>query len=91
MLRKRMNTVSQTQKPLQPLVFTAREMGQRAFLLHAMQHLRMDHEQFCKRISIPRKTLDKWLAPIGTAESRVMPDMAWSYIQDLLNNFKNVR
>lgn len=62
-------------------------VSQQDFLRDAMQQLGMTRDQFCKRISVPRKTFDKWLAPEGSKESRAMPEMAWSYIRDILNNF----
>ncbi|MNN42731.1 aspartate carbamoyltransferase [compost metagenome] len=61
--------------------------SQQDFLREAMQQLGMTRDQFCKRISVPRKTFDKWLAPEGSKEFRAMPEMAWSYIRDILNNF----
>lgn len=61
--------------------------NQQEFLRDAMQQLGMTRDEFCKRISVPRKTFDKWLAPTGSSEARAMPEMAWSYIRDILMNF----
>lgn len=63
-------------------------VSQQDFLRDAMQKLGMTRDQFCKRISVPRKTLDKWLAPEGSKESRAMPEMAWAYIREILDSFK---
>jgi transcriptional regulator with XRE-family HTH domain len=57
---------------------------QQEFLRDAMRQLGMTREQFCKRISVPRKTLDKWLSPDGSIDKRAMPDMAWAYINEIL-------
>ena len=63
---------------------------QQEFLREAMRRLGMTRDQFCKRISVPRKTFDKWLAPDGTSDKRKMPDIAWSYINEILDrNNKN--
>ncbi|RMP38529.1 hypothetical protein ALO95_200056 [Pseudomonas syringae pv. antirrhini] len=64
-------------------------VSQQDFLRDAMQQLGMTRDQFCKRISVPRKTFDKWLAPEGSKECRAMPEIAWSYVRDILNNFGN--
>jgi hypothetical protein len=61
--------------------------SQQDYLRDAMQHLGMTRDQFSKRISVPRKTFDKWLAPEGSKEFRAMPEMAWSYIREILSNF----
>jgi hypothetical protein len=52
--------------------------------MNAKGRLGMTRDQLCKRISVPRKTLDKWMAPEGTKEHRGMPEMAWSYVRDVL-------
>lgn len=60
-------------------------ISQQEFLRAAMQRLGMTRDQFCKRISVPRKTFDKWMAPDDTSDKRKMPDIAWSYIKEILN------
>ena len=64
-----------------------KEISQQDFLRDAMQRLGMTREQFCKRISVPPKTFNKWMAPTGANDYRNMPEMAWSYIRDILSNF----
>ena len=51
-----------------------------------MKRLGMTRDEFCLRISVPRKTLDKWLAPEGSNEKRVMAEMAWAYIKEILGD-----
>lgn len=51
-----------------------------------MTQLNMTRDEMCKRISVPRKTFDKWLAPVGSNEHRNMPEIAWAYIREILAN-----
>jgi DNA-binding transcriptional regulator YiaG len=59
---------------------------QQEFLLGAIETLGMSRVDFAKRISVPKKTLDKWLAAEGTSDQRAMPEMAWAYIKEILEN-----
>jgi hypothetical protein len=61
-------------------------MEQQEFLRNAMKQMGMTRDEFCKRISVPRKTLDKWLAPSGSNEFRKMPEIAWSYVKEILQD-----
>lgn len=61
-------------------------MNQQEFLRDAMTQLNMTRDEMCKRISVPRKTFDKWLAPVGSNEHRNMPEIAWAYIREILAN-----
>lgn len=62
------------------------KQSQQEFLLDAMARLGMDRKAFCERISVPKRTLEKWLASDESVDKRVMPDMAWSYIREILEN-----
>lgn len=64
-------------------------LTQQEFLLKAIEQLGLTRVEFAKRISVPKKTLDKWLAADGTADKRVMPEMAWAYIKEILQNSEN--
>jgi hypothetical protein len=59
--------------------------SQQDFLRVAMQSLGLTRDEFGKRFSVPRSTLDKWLAPDGSKEHRGMPDIAWAYIREILS------
>ena len=59
---------------------------QQEFLLDAMTRLGMDRKAFCERISVPKRTLEKWLASDESVDKRAMPEMAWSYIKEILEN-----
>ena len=57
---------------------------QQHLLRDAMSKLGMTRAAFAKRISVPDKTLDKWLAPANTSDFRAMPDVVWAYIREIL-------
>lgn len=63
-------------------------MTQQEFLLDAMQKLGMTRLEFCARISVPKKTLDKWLAADDAVDKRAMPEIAWAYINEILESNK---
>ncbi|PXX20989.1 MULTISPECIES: transcriptional regulator [Burkholderia] len=50
-----------------------------------MAILGMTRAEFAQRISVPSKTLDKWLAPAGTSDFRNMPDVVWAYVREILD------
>lgn len=66
-------------------VENARSQTQQEFLRDAMSRLEMTRSAFAKRISVPEKTLDKWLAPANTSDARSMPDVVWAYIREILH------
>jgi hypothetical protein len=66
-----------------------KDLNQQEFLRDAMARLNMTRDEMCKRISVPRKTFDKWLAPEGSNEHRGMPEIAWAYIREILANEQN--
>jgi hypothetical protein len=59
-------------------------LSQQEFLKDAIQRLGMTRVGFAKRISVPEKTLDKWLAPVGTCDFRPLPEVVWSYVREIL-------
>ncbi|MBB1636083.1 transcriptional regulator [Cupriavidus sp. UME77] len=62
----------------------AGEQPQQEFLREAMGSLGMTRVAFAKRISVPEKTLDKWLAPTETTDFRNMPEVVWAYVRENL-------
>ncbi|MDN7726546.1 transcriptional regulator [Burkholderia gladioli] len=62
----------------------ATSLPQQEFLRQAMTTLGMTRAQFAKRISVPIKTLDKWLAPKDTTDFRNLPDVVWAYVREIL-------
>jgi hypothetical protein len=60
------------------------QLTQQEFLRDAMQRLGMTRDEFAARIAVKRKTLDNWLLPPGDS-ARGMPDMAWKFIQEILD------
>ena len=59
-------------------------LTQQEFLRHAITTLGMTRAEFARRISVPIKTLDKWLAPADTGDFRNMPDGVWAYVREVL-------
>ena len=64
------------------------KQSQQDFLRDAMQSLGLSRDGFSRRFSVPRSTLDKWLAPTGSNEYRAMPEMAWAYVSEVLSENK---
>jgi hypothetical protein len=58
--------------------------SQQEFLREAMTALGMTRAAFAKRISVPEKTLDKWMAPADTTDFRNMPEVVWAYVREIL-------
>ncbi|SIO72766.1 hypothetical protein SAMN05444172_9249 [Burkholderia sp. GAS332] len=59
-------------------------VSQQEFLRDAIHRLGLTRAGFAKRISVPEKTLDKWLAPAETTDFRNMPEVVWAYIREIL-------
>ncbi|WP_080430186.1 transcriptional regulator [Burkholderia ubonensis] len=57
---------------------------QQEFLREAMQALGLTRAAFATRISVPEKTLNKWLASANTGDYRNMPDVVWAYVREIL-------
>lgn len=62
----------------------AKVQTQQEFLREAMQSLGLTRAAFAARISVPEKTLNKWLAPGDTGDYRNMPDVVWAYVREIL-------
>ena len=60
------------------------QLSQQEFLRDAMHRLSMTRDEFAQRIAVKRKTLDNWLLPPSDS-ARGMPDMAWRFIQEILD------
>jgi len=58
--------------------------SQQMFLREAMATLGMTRAEFAQRISVPMKTLDKWMAPSETSDFRNMPEVVWAYVREIL-------
>ncbi|MEW6347089.1 MAG: transcriptional regulator [Paraburkholderia sp.] len=62
----------------------ANVQAQQDFLREAMQTLGLTRTAFATRISVPEKTLNKWLAPCDTGDYRNMPGVVWAYVREIL-------
>jgi transcriptional regulator with XRE-family HTH domain len=63
---------------------TLSELAQQDFLRLAMQQLGTTRDEFASRISVARRTLDKWLLPNESPDFRGMPDIGRAYIREIL-------
>lgn len=61
---------------------------QQEFLRDAMERLGMTREEFADRIGTKKRGLDNWLLPSDSKEYRAMPDMAWKFVREILDNYK---
>ncbi|WP_338639965.1 transcriptional regulator [Burkholderia pyrrocinia] len=59
-------------------------LSQQELLRVAMDRLGMTRAEFAARLSIAVRTLDKWLLPADSPDSRTMPDMGRSYVLEIL-------
>lgn len=57
---------------------------QQDFLRYAMKMLTMTRKQLANRISATERSIDNWLQPSGSKEFRPMPDMAWRFIREIV-------
>jgi DNA-binding transcriptional regulator YiaG len=62
--------------------------SQQEFLREAMATLGLTREQFADRIGTKKRGLDNWLLPSESKEFRPMPEMAWKFIREILENHK---
>lgn len=60
------------------------DLSQQDFLRFAMKQLGMGREEFARRVSLARHTLDRLLLPGESSEFRSLPEMGWSYIGEIL-------
>ncbi|WP_082079983.1 transcriptional regulator [Cupriavidus basilensis] len=58
--------------------------SQQQFLRDAMTQLGMTRDEFATRISVSKRTLDKWLLPSESSDARALPEMGRAYIQEIL-------
>lgn len=68
----------------QPASTSPQELSQQEFLRHAMAILGMTQKEFAQRLRVPPRTFEKWLLPDSSKDHRRMPEMAWSYVEDVL-------
>ncbi len=57
---------------------------QQDLLREAMNQLGMTREEFAARLSVSKRTLDKWLLPSESSDFRALPEMGRAYIQEIL-------
>jgi predicted transcriptional regulator len=62
----------------------AKVRTQQDFLREAMKTLGLTRTAFAARISVPEKTLNKWLSPVDTSDYRNMPEVVWAYVREIL-------
>ena len=63
-------------------------LSQQEFLRDAMTVLGLTRDQFAERIGAKKRALDNWLLPDDSQEFRTMPDMAWKFVGEIINNHK---
>ncbi|MFT6641387.1 MAG: DNA-binding transcriptional regulator YiaG [Flavobacteriaceae bacterium] len=65
-------------------VVEMQQMTQGDFLRGAAERLNMSQQEFSERINTPFRTYEKWLFPATSPNAREMPDMAWTFIDEIL-------
>ncbi|KLU21872.1 aspartate carbamoyltransferase catalytic chain [Caballeronia mineralivorans PML1(12)] len=58
---------------------------QQDLLRDAMETLGMTRAEFAARLSVPPRTLDKWLLPEESTDFRAMPEMGKAYVREILH------
>lgn len=61
------------------------EALQQDLLRKAMSEIGMTRTQFAARLSVPPRTLDKWLLPSESTDFRGMPEMGKAYVREILH------
>jgi transcriptional regulator with XRE-family HTH domain len=61
---------------------------QHEYLKDAMATLGLTRAEFADRVGTTRRALDNWLLQEGSSEFRTMPEMAWKFIGEILENSK---
>jgi len=64
------------------------QSSQQEFLREAMDQLNMTHDEFASRLSVARRTLDRWLLPSESADARALPETGRAYIEEVLQRNK---
>ena len=59
-------------------------VSQQDLLRDAMEEIGMTRVAFAARISVPVRTLDKWLLHSDSADFRSMPEMGKSYVREIV-------
>ena len=57
---------------------------QQGLLREAMTQLVMTREELAARLSVSKRTLDKWLLPSESSDFRALPEMGRAYIHEIL-------
>ncbi|MFP3588201.1 transcriptional regulator [Paraburkholderia sp. SIMBA_055] len=60
------------------------DLSQQDFLRFAMKQLGMGRDDFARRVSLARHTLDRLLLPSESSEFRSLPETGWSDIGEIL-------
>jgi DNA-binding transcriptional regulator YiaG len=50
-----------------------------------MEALVMTRAEFAARLSVPLRTLDKWLLPDESSDFRPMPEMGKAYVREIVH------
>ena len=58
---------------------------QQELLRDAMETLGVTRAEFAARVSVPLRTLDKWLLPAESSDFRAMPEMGKAYVREILH------
>jgi transcriptional regulator with XRE-family HTH domain len=65
---------------------TKKTIAQQDFLRDAMAVLGLTREELAARIGVKLRRLDNWLLPSESKGYRPMEEMAWKFIQEILDN-----
>lgn len=60
------------------------QLSQQDLLREAMSRLRMTRDAFADRFGLTRRALDTYLLPSGSAEARMLPEVARRYVCEVL-------
>jgi hypothetical protein len=61
------------------------------YLRDAARQLGLEQKQLADRLNTPWRTFEKWLFPEDSKNQRTMPDMAWTFIDDILRDHARAR
>ncbi|WP_396334121.1 transcriptional regulator [Burkholderia anthina] len=62
-------------------------LSQGDFLRDAMKRLGMKTiDEFAERLGTPKRTLENWLASPDSSSYRTMPEIAWKFVREILQN-----
>lgn len=63
-----------------------RVVRQADYLRDAARELGLEQKQLADRLNTPWRTFEKWLFPETSKSQRAMPDMAWTFIDEILSS-----